>query len=476
MKIAGRVAEISLLKNLLENQESEFVAVYGRRRIGKTFLIRQVYSSHIVFESVGLHQSNMRRQLETFNESLKEVIKSDKSWPPPKTWTEAFLMLKNYLSSLKSKKKKVVFLDEISWFETPRSGFLAALDHFWNHFCSRRNDIILVICGSAASWIIQKVLNNRGGLHNRVTIHLPLMPFNLIETEEFLELNRVRLTRKDISLLYMCVGGVPYYLKDVAPGKSVPQILDDLIFGPNARLKGEFANLYASLFHNHALHESVVKALASKNRGLTRVEILKETKQSSGGGVSLVIQELVQCGFVTQIPAFQKTKEDHLYRLVDEFTLFHFKFMAGGRPPANGQLLSGKPAFKIWSGLAFETVCFKHILQLKRALGVSGVVSQTHSWTLKGNQNETGTQIDLLLDRDDNCINLFEIKYYDSELEINKSYAEVLRNKMAVFKNHSGTRKNVFLTLISAYGARKNEHFLSTVSGEILLDALFINN
>jgi len=223
--------------------------------------------------------------------TLQEAFSKAKPTLPPKNWLQAFGQLKSYLNSIKSKKKKVVFLDEVPWFETPRSGFLAALDNFWNQYCSKREDIILVICGSAASWMINKVINDRGGLHNRITAHIELMPFTLYETKEFLEMNQVRLTLKDIAQLYMCVGGIPFYLREVKPGKSVPQILDDLFFLPQASLKREFPNLYASLFKNNALHEQIVQVLSKKNKGLSRKEIIAQTTFKSGGGLTVILHE-----------------------------------------------------------------------------------------------------------------------------------------------------------------------------------------
>ncbi|MCY7360386.1 MAG: hypothetical protein LH609_23595 [Rudanella sp.] len=315
---------------------------------------------------------------------------------PPSTWLQAFYNLKTYIDALDKSVKKVVFLDEISWFDTPRAGFLAALDNFWNQYASKRNDVVLVICGSAASWIINKVVNDRGGLHNCITKHLRLLPFTLRETKAYLTLNNVTLTHKDITLLYICVGGVPFYLNDVRAGNSVPQLLDILFWGKRATLRNEFPNLYASLFKNHELHEQVVGALATKNKGLTRNEIITATGLRSGGGLSLVLQELIECGFVQQIYPINKNKEDSLFRLIDEFTNFYFRFLAGNKAGNSWLQWSNKPVFKIWAGYAFENLVFSHIDELKKALGISGVITHEYSWVKKGNDLEKGTQIDFI--------------------------------------------------------------------------------
>lgn len=473
MKIAGRKSEIRLLESLLEKDEAEFVAIYGRRRVGKTFLIRQVYKQQIVFECSGLHKKSFGQQLENFWLTLQETNAGGKPSLPPKTWLQAFSQLKSYLNTLKGEEKKVVFLDEIPWFETPRSGFLAALDNFWNQYCSKREDIILVICGSAASWIIQKVINNRGGLHNRITTHIQLMPFTLWETRAFLEMKNIQLTPKDIVQLYMCVGGIPFYLKNVKQGRSIPQILDDLFFVPQANLKNEFSNLYASLFKNSELHEGIVAALAAKNKGLTRTEIIAKTNINSGGGLTILLSELIACGFVRQTFLPNQKKEKALYRLIDEYSLFYFKFLNKNKTTNSWSQMSDKPIYKIWQGYAFENVCLKHTLPIKKALGISGIITNEYTWMHKGNDTTQGTQIDLVIDRSDNCVNIFELKFHNTGYEISKNYAEQLQQKIEVFKRETATKKNVFLTFITVFGVKKNKYYLSVVTSQLTIDDLF---
>lgn len=473
MKIVGRKKETALLQSLFDEEESSFVAVYGRRRVGKTFLIRQVYQKHILFECSGVHQKDMAHQLENFWRTITEIKSYKEKIPLPKTWIEAFFQLRAYLNTLSEDTKKVIFLDEIAWFETPRSGFLSALDGFWNQYCSKRSDIILVICGSAASWIINKVVNDRGGLHNRLTHRILLMPFTLGETAAFFTKKRVNLTLKEIAQIYMCVGGIPFYLKDIQKGSSVPQILDQLFLGQNAQLKDEFKNLYASLFKNNELHEKVVAALASKNKGLTRNEIIETTGIKTGGSLSIVLEELLQCGFIRQIHPIQKQKEEYLYRLIDEYSLFYFKFLIDSKGNNSWKNIVEKPTYKIWSGYAFENLCFKHTEQIKAALGITGMITNEYSYIFKGDADWQGIQIDLVIDRDDNCINILEVKFYDEEFVITQEYEKQLRRKSFIFKEKTRTRKNVFITMLSVFGVKKNEYYLSTVTNQILLEDLF---
>jgi uncharacterized protein len=475
MKLAGRKNEITLLQSLLEKEDPSFVAVYGRRRIGKTYLIRQVYQKEIVFECSGLHKKSLSQQLENFWLTLQEVDKNGKPTLPPKTWLQAFALLKNYLNSLSETNKKIVFLDEIPWFETAKGGFLAALDNFWNQFCSKRNDVILVICGSAASWIIEKIINDTGGLHNRITHNIQLMPFSLGETKAFLEMNHVQLALKDVTQLYMCVGGVPFYLKEIQAGRSVPQILDQLFFKEQAVLKREFQNLYAALFKNNTLHEKIIAILVSKSKGLTRNEIIENlSSNSGGGGLTVALQELIYCGFIKPVFPIGKAKGDCLYRVIDEYSLFYFKFLLHQEQNNTWLNMANKPVYKIWSGYAFENLCFKHSFQIKKALGINGIISNEYSWATKGNTQNSGTQIDFIIDRDDNCINLLELKFHNTEFEITKEYAQQLLNKISIFKATTKTKKNVFLTFLSANGVKKNEHYLSVVTNQIGLEDLFL--
>lgn len=473
MKIAGRKAEIKLLNSLLHKEEPEFVAVYGRRRVGKTFLVRQVYKENIVFECSGLHKKSFGQQLENFWLTLQEYNINGKPTLQPKSWLQAFSQLKQYLNSLKGDEKKVVFLDEVPWFETPRSGFLAALDNFWNQYCSKREDIILVICGSAASWIIKKVINDRGGLHNRITTHIQLLPFTLKETKAYLDMKNITLTHKDIVQLYMCIGGIPFYLKDVKAGKSIPQILDELFFLPQASMKREFNNLYASLFKNSELHEEVVILLSTKNKGLTRSEILSKINLKGGARISIVLKELIECGFVEQVLPVYPRKGKKLYRLVDEFTIFYLKFIKNNRLNISWQQVTNKPIFSIWRGFAFENLCLKHVPVIKKALGISGIVTNDYTWSFQGNEKEKGAQIDLIIDRSDNCINVLELKFYSTAFEITKAYAEQLMNKVEVFKQQTKTKKNIFLTFLSSNGVKENKYYLSIVSNQLLIEDLF---
>ncbi|MGL5888991.1 MAG: AAA family ATPase [Bacteroidia bacterium] len=473
MTIIGRKKELEIIDRLLQSKESEFLAVYGRRRVGKTFLIREALDNNLVFDCTGLSEATFEQQLLNFWITLSKKFKIPET--PPKSWLEAFQFLESYLDRVKAKNgaKKAVFFDEISWYDTPRSGFLQAFTQFWNSYCSKKEDILLVVCGSAASWIINKIVKNKGGLHNRLTQTIRLEAFSLAETKAFLTHHKVKLQNKDIALIYMCIGGVPYYLKQVLPGRGIPQILNDIFLGRNASLKDEFGNLYASLFKNHKLHETVVKALAAKAKGLTRNEIIRITQLASGGGFTSILEELEECGFIMKTIDYNKNKEDGLYRLIDEYTIFYFKFLHKKSEMRSGATLYHSQPFKVWSGFAFENLCFKHHSVIARLLGISGIQYNLYSFTDKGTKHSTGSQIDLIIDRADNVINLVEAKFHNTPLVLTKKAGTDIANKADCFQRKTKTNKAIYVTLISAMGVIKNEHYLSWVTSDIEIDQLF---
>ena len=473
MPVAGREDEIMLLEKQLKLPQSSFVAVYGRRRIGKTFLIREIYARHTVFECSGLNENNTIQQLENFQLSLNKVYKKSIKDQVPSSWLRAFDALAQYIGSLKTSNKKIIFLDEVSWFDTPKSGFKAALDNFWNQFASKRNDVVLVICGSAASWIISKVINDRGGLHNRITCKISMQPFTLKETASFLKLKKVDMVQKDIVQLYMATGGVPFYLNDIERGESVPQIIERLFFTKTATLKNEFDNLYAALFKNSGDHIAIIKALATKNKGLTRNEIIKHTNLASGGGLTTTIQELISCGFIIPIYPINKTKEDMLYRLLDEYSIFYLRFLADGKGNVRWLNMFNTNPYKVWCGFAFENICLRHTESIKKALGITGIQTSEYSWQHKGANKTGGAQIDLLIDRNDNCINLCEVKFVNVHFEVTKQYADILLQKQLKFATQTKTKKNIFITLITPNGCARNKYYNSIVTNQLTAADLF---
>jgi len=470
-ELIGRQDEKKILRGLLKSDTPEMLAVVGRRRVGKTFLIQTVYENEICFALTGSQYSPLKEQLQNFAWQMEKYSGSKIPVAPPKNWAEAFNQLSKYIDSKKHKQKKVIFMDELPWLAAHKSGFLSALGYFWNTWASRKN-IVIVICGSAASWMIKNVIHHKGGMHNRVTRFISLQPFTLNETLQYLQSRSVTLNLYQIVQLYMAMGGIPQYLKQVKPGLSAAQNIDEICFRKNGFLWDEFSKLYPALFDNASNHIDIIQALAAKWKGLTRKEVLAAIKIPDGGTVSKYLSELEQSGFITSYLPFGKTKKDKLFRLTDEYSLFYLKFIEKKRNQS-WQKISQQQSWKSWAGFAFESLCLKHIGQIKKALGISGIQTDESSFVSKDSQNDIGFQIDMLIDRPDNSINLCEMKFYESEFTIEKSYADEIRERIAQFKALSKTKKQVFLTFITTYGIKQNLHSLGLVHHNINMEALF---
>lgn len=363
-------------------------------------------------------------------------------------------------------------MDELPWMDTPKSKFISALEHFWNSWASNRSDIKLIVCGSATSWMIDKLINNRGGLHNRLTHRMAIEPFNLQECEQYFEAKGFGYSQKEIAECYMIMGGIPFYLKQMQKGLSVAQNIDRLFFEIGCALDGEFDNLYRALFKFSENYIRIVEALASKGKGLTRQEIIQQTKLPNNGGLTTMLKELESCGFIRQYEPFAKQKKDILYQLTDFYSLFYFRFIQKNRYRDEHFWTNslGSGIHRSWSGYAFEMLCLMHIAEIKKALGISGVQSLTSSW--RSNSSEEGAQIDLVIDRKDQTVNLCEMKYADRTFVIDKQYDENLRNKLASFREETKTRKSLHLTFVTTYGVKPNA-YSGHIQKEVVLEDLF---
>jgi hypothetical protein len=472
-ELIGREGEKELLEEKLASSNSEMIAILGRRRVGKTFLIKKVFAK-MDFEFTGMLNASLNDQLENFSNKLFEFGYRKKNVEKPTTWLQAFNQLKALLQAKKTAKKKIIFIDELPWADTPRSNFVEALGLFWNDFAVH-NNIILIICGSAASWMIKKVVHTKGGLHNRITALITLQPFTLHETEKYLKVKNIVFNRYQIAQLYMSIGGIPYYLNEVKKGESVAQNIDRICFRKNGLLTDEFNKLFTSLFHDPENHFTIVKALASKWKGLTRKEILSITKLTDGGNITKVIDELEASAFISATQPFGKTKKETLYRLADFYCIFYLHFItAQNKAAANTFInISKSSKYMSWIGYAFENLCISHVQKIIDALKLTAIYTETSGYVLKGKTDQQGTQIDLLIDRADNIINLCEMKFYDAPFTITKEYAAKLRLKMATFRSATGTRKVLFTTMITTYGLVNNIHSAELIQNQVTLDSLF---
>jgi len=473
-QLIGRKKEQDILKGALQSETAELVSIVGRRRVGKTFLVQTVYDDFMAFEMTGIQHAPRTEQLQNFAIQLSKYSKSPFPVTPPKNWLSAFYLLSEFLEPKQESQKVVVFLDELPWMATQKSGFLRGLSWFWNSWAIHKN-IVVVICGSAASWMIQKVVRNKGGLHNRITRRINLEAFNLSETELFLKTISPNIDRYQVLQLYMAIGGIPHYLKEIKSGQSAVQNIDALCFSKTGLLHDEFSLLYPALFDKSEEHIKIIRLLANKREGLTRKEIIKIGKLPNGGNTSKVIEELVHSGFVQSYYAFGKKKRDLQYRLTDEYTLFYLKFIEKNRSEGSGtwKKLSQTQTWKSWSGYAFESIGLKHIKQIKKALGIAGIYAEASTFSVKGTDDFPGCQIDLLIDRNDHVINLVELKFYSQQYIMTKAYATALRIKMASFKAATKTQKQIFLTFLSAFPLLPNQHSIGLIDQTLTMDDLF---
>ena len=474
----GREKEQLLLKEYINSDQSEFVAVYGRRRVGKTYLIQQVIGNDYAFYVAGMNNVTMRIQLKNFMQGIR---RKHPEVPLVKTWLDAFIALENYLELL-PEGKKIVFIDEMPWMDTPRSNFISGLEHFWNSWASWRDDIKLIVCGSATSWIINNLIKNRDGLHNRVTHKIPLKPFTLKECQAYFKTSGFRLSTKQIAECYMVLGGIPYYLTKMNKGEGVAQNIDRLVFAEDGELHDEFQSLYSSLYKNAANHIKIVTALATKGKGLTRQEIIEKTKLPDNGRFSLMLEELESCGFIRSYEPFMMANEnrgryerkssDTLYQLVDPFTLFHFQVArkADAHDANYWSNNQNSHLYSTWSGLSFEMLCLNHIEQIKTALGISGISANVFTWL--GKDKQRSAQIDMLIDRADRTINICEMKYYGKPYTMTAKDEEDIERKVSTFVEATGTDKNVIVTMITTKGIERNE-YSECIQRELVLDELF---
>jgi uncharacterized protein len=475
----GREVEIKILESVYHANEAQFIALYGRRRVGKTYLVNEYFHHKgFFFDVTGIKQTSLHDQLENFITKFSEKFYPGMQITVPKSWRDAFSLLTNELKKISTKKKVIVFLDELPWLAKKRSKFLLMLDYFWNTTWSHMPNMILVICGSAASWMLEKIVNNKGGLHNRLTQTLLLQPFNLQQTKQFLTSKNVKLTEKQILDIYMVTGGIPHYLNAIPRGKSVAQIINALCFHKNGLLLNEFDNLFESLFATAALHIAIVRTIAKKHYGMSRNALLKALKMKSGGKINMTLNELTAAGFIQSFTPFGKKKKSHYYRIVDEYTLFYLHWIEPVKSDRRSleqsgywQKASRTPKVISWAGYAFEGICYKHIKQIATALDLDQTLWYASSW--QQISKNAGAQIDLLFDRDDGMITLCEIKYSIHAFLIDKTYALQLIKKLDHFKKQIKVRKALQLAMITTEGIQDNTWSQELVECIVTLKDLF---
>lgn len=470
--IVGRHKEQQVLRECIDSSRAELIAVYGRRRVGKTFLVKNFFDGNFDFYCTGIYDATKKEQLANFATALQEYFGMEVK-PRFADWFEAFEQLKACLKGL-NKDKIVVFIDEMPWFDTPRSRFLKAFEWFWNSWAADQHNLKIVVCGSATTWIMSKLLGDKGGMHNRVTKRIKISPFTLAETEEMLAKQGAEMDRYQIVQLYMAIGGVPFYLQKVKPGYSAAQCIDQLFFEDNAELAIEYNILFRSLFKEGVKYRQVVECLSKHMKGMTRDELLKALKWEDTGNVTTILENLCNCDFLRSYSAFGKKERGKMYQLTDMFTLFHLRFVKGysGGDENYWSTMANTKSVEAWSGYAFEQVCLSHIPQIKQALGINGTQTNISSWSVKGDAGKRGAQIDLVIDRADHIIDLCEMKFTEGLFTITKDYAERLRERKDIFRETTKTRKTLHTILVTTWGLQQTP-YAGTVQKTVTMADLF---
>lgn len=480
-QIIGRREELKTLKELLKSREAEFIAVYGRRRVGKTHLIREFFSNKgVYFELTGQKNGSLKEQLENFAKIFSSSFFQSIPIQKPKSWKDAFALLTDQLKKIPKTKKCIIFLDELPWLASKRSGLIEALDYYWNRHWSGMKNLVLIACGSAASWMLDQLINAKGGLHNRLTRVILLKPYSLKDADEFLSARGIHLNHKQLCDLYMVLGGIPYYLKQVSKGMSAVQAVNKLCFRKDGFLYSEFERLFTSLFEHSDTHVKIIRAIAHSKEGLSRKELIEKVKVTTGGTLHQRLLELEAAGFLQTYVPYGNKRKDSFYRVVDEYVLFYLWWI---EPIKRRGVISAKnywqtksktAAALAWAGYAFEIICLKHIEKIREALDLEGVASEVGSWRHIPPKNslDQGAQIDLLFDRDDGVITLCEIKYSDKIFVVDKAYAQKLASKITVFEKNFSTKKKVELVLITFAGMRDTFWSEELIVNDVIFEEL----
>ena len=464
-QLFGRENECRLIEKYLSSNRSEFVAVYGRRRVGKTFLLRQTLGDSLCFSFTGMANVTNMEQLQNFNLTLRQVMPEARS---VENWLEAFIELQRYVEQCKQETKVLLF-DELPWMDTPKSNFIPAFEHFWNAWASARSDIKLFVCGSAASWMFDNVINNHGGLHNRVTHEMYLEPFTIGQCKQYFDAYHFGYNDREIAEFHMVFGGIPYYMTRMDKELSVAQNIDRLIFAPQGELRNEKENLFRSLFRHSEDYVMIIDAISEKGKGLTRAEILEETGLNNNALFGKRLEELEKCNFIRKYKDYSDRQRQTIYQLIDPLCHFWHTVVVKNLTQdeyfwTHSQL---GPVFNTWCGFAFEMLCLNHVQQIKQALGISGMQTNVYSWRTPSEVNP-GAQIDLLIDRADRCVNLCEMKFSRGEYEISKTERENIEKRALLFMQHAESRKSIRLTMVTAFGLKHNTHS-SIIQNEIAL-------
>lgn len=454
MEMVGRVQERRCLDRCDGSDKSELVCVYGRRRVGKTFLVEQTLGPFFAFHVVGSKDAATSSQLREFGLELTD--RGDPNPNPPADWREAFNRLYKVITAPDAPRsphgKAVVFIDEFPWFAKQRSDFLSAFSTFWNRRSTTGQKLLVVICGSATSWVIEHVLESAGDMAARVTESIFLKPFALAETKEYFDSRGFGWDERSLIETQMVFGGLPYFFSLMSPHQSLAQSIDRLCLRPRAQLRDETMILLESTMRRSRLYVELFALLAQHRYGVPKAEAMRLLGHSTNQFIKATA-EAVKCGYVHEYKNLSKPQNPKYLMLVDPFILFHYRLIEpahGDSPRSWADFVADQERYTAWRGNAFEIVCLQHVRQLKSALGIGGVLTKEYPWASA--RKAGGAQVDLVIERADRIVNLCEMKFTDAPYELTSAVEQELVRKREVFREETGTRLALKTVLVSAQG------------------------
>lgn len=481
--IIGREEELATISRLYTSERSEFLALYGRRRVGKSFLIEEAMENKFTFMTVGLFikvdkddaekvESYRQQQLRHFYSSLLEYGLPEEGNPAPTNWLDAMNLLKKLLLSKRS-RRKVVFIDELPWLAGPQSSELVSeLGFFWNQWARKRKDILLIVCGSATSWMIDNVIREYEGLYGRVTETIALKPFTLAECERYWEKRGFHLSRYEVALTYMVIGGVPYYMDSFRPDRTMADNINTIYFNKD-KARQEFKDVYAGLYSSSEVYINVIRQLGKRFYGMSRTELLEALDKKGGGNFSDVLENLIDSGIIRSYTLYGSPRKQTVYQLMDFFTLFYLRFCENTDFTSWRSVQRSKP-FYSWAGNSFELLVVEHIQQLADALRIKEYATP-FSWsgdTPDGDEAQIDLVIPATAERADY---ICEMKFSEGKYILKEEDADDITRHIEALKNSSIHKlsHSIYVVLVTSFGVTESKH-RSHLNDIVTLDSLFV--
>jgi AAA+ ATPase superfamily predicted ATPase len=403
----GRKVEIAQLTALIDLPRPSIAVIYGRRRVGKSELIRHVTQGKNVLSFEGLEGQPKHKQIKNFlfqlsaQSNIREKNISD--------WPDALILLR----TLTQDGQWIIILDEFQWMANYQNELVSVIKMIWEKYLSQNPDLTLILCGSIASFMKSKVLKS-SALYGRTDYELNLHELNLSEISEFFPGKG----SDEVIDTAMLVGGIPKYLELISEYPSLYDALEPLAFSQDGFFKTEYDRLFASHFGKKPIFMKIIQTLATNPYGLTTGKLAKEMQVASGGTLCHQLDDLESAGFLHSIIPFDKPEGSKLrkYILMDAYVRFYHSIIRGSMKettPPNTQFhaIMSSPRYAAWAGMAFEFLCMRHHKEISRILGFHGIPYTAGPFFQRKTLDTPGVQIDLLFERSDKILVLCEMKY-----------------------------------------------------------------